>query len=340
MSSFARRDFPAFLAAGLGAPRSAQAQPAGKMPRVGLLIHGQRPNPPLTPEQLAQSPLRQGLRALGWIHGENFAFETVFTEGQADRLANLAAELVRKQVDVIWCLGPPAAVAAARATKRIPVVFWGVGFPVELGLVASLARPGGNVTGMAHTPGPEIVSKLFQMLKTIVPKTARVAALLEAAGAQKVSGELFLPSAVVDAALQGLGIAARRFRIEDRAEMNQILADVREWKPDGILVVGDPATWIERQRIVDFANRNRLPGVFGMKDFATAGGLLSYGPNTADTVRQSMSYIDRILRGAKPADLPVEQPSKFELVVNLKTARAIGVAIPQAVLVRADEVIE
>jgi putative ABC transport system substrate-binding protein len=332
-----RRAFLGALSCGLLAvPLVAEAQLPAKVPRVGALIHGSSPSP----EQLARSPLRQGLHERGWIVGQTILIERVFSEGQPDRLADLAAELARRQVDVIWCNGPPSAVAAARATRTIPVVFWGVGFPVELGLVASLARPGGNITGLAHTPGAEIVAKLFELLKTIAPQTTRTATILEVSGAQKVDGDPFVPADIVDPALRALGIKVNRFFLEDRSKLDRLFVGIRDWKAEAILVVGDPLTWMERQRIVDFANRNRLPAVFGMKDFVVAGGLMSYGPNTEDTIRQSASYIDRILRGTKPSDLPVEQPTKFELVINLKTAKALGLTIPQSLLQRADQAIE
>jgi putative ABC transport system substrate-binding protein len=340
ISMLDRRRFLASLVGLFGGVRSTSAQPTPKASRLGVLLHGLSPSSPPTPEQLARSPLRQGLRARGWIVGENLEIHVVFSEGQADRLEELATELVRRKVDVIWCNGPPPAVAAARAVKTVPIVFWGVGLPVELGLVASLSRPGGNVTGLAYTPGAEIIAKLLELLKTIAPATRRVAAMFEASAIQTVGGKAFLPLATVDPAARKLGVEIKRFPIEDRARVDGLLAAVREWNPDGMLVVGDPATILERQRIVDFENRQRMPGVFGMREFVAVGGLLSYGPNTFDTIRHSASYIDQILRGAKPADLPVEQPSKFELIVNLKTAREIGIRVPQSILLRADEVIE
>ncbi len=294
----------------------------------------------MSPEGSVRSPFVQGLRERGWVPGQNVRVETLHSEGKADRLVELAAELVRRQVDVIWCPGPPSAVAAARATRTIPIVFWGVAFPVELGLVASLGRPGGNVTGVAHSAGPEIVTKLVEFVKVVAPSTARLAGLYEDSSIQKVSGEPFRPSEFFEPALRQFGIELRRFAVATHEDLDRVFTQIRAWPADAIVALGDPATWRERQRIVDFANRYRLPGIFGMKDFVLAGGLLSYGPDIAETLRGSTSYIDRILKGAKAFELPVEQPTRFELVVNLKTAKALGLVIPQSILLRADHAIE
>ena len=336
-----RRAFIGSLARGLlAAPLGVEAQPAGKGFHIGVLIHGRSPSQAPTPEQLARSPLQQGLQSRGWVVGQGVLIEPVFSEGRADRLADLAADLVRRQVDVIWCSGPPSAVAAARATKTIPIVFWGVAFPVELGLVASLARPGGNVTGFAYSAGPEISLKQIELLKAAAPRTTRIASLSGVSAIQTVGGASFRPSEVFAPTFQQLRLEVKHFPLEAREGIDTVFTNVVNWRADAIAVFGDPATWTERQRIVDFASRSRLPSVSGMSDFVVVGGLLSYGPNAAETMRLSASYLDRILKGAKPADLPVEQPTKFELVINLKTAKTLGLTIPPSLLQRADQVIE
>jgi putative ABC transport system substrate-binding protein len=331
-----RRSFIAGTVAAVAAARVGYAQPSTKVPRVGMLIHGPTP----TPEQLARSPLRQGLRDLGWVIGQDLLIEAVYTEGLPERLPELAAELVRRRVDVIWCNGPPSSVAAARATKTIPIVMWGVALPVEFGLIQSLARPGGNVTGFAHSVGLEMLSKLLEVLNTLAPGATRVAMFASFTGRQGVDGKPVVATPAIEPALRQFGMQAERFALEEGEDLPRLLTRVIAWKADAVFAFGDPATFRERRGIVDFANRHRLPSVFGMKEFVAAGGLASYGADTADTVRRSAAYIDRILKGAKPADLPVEQPSKFELVINAKTARAIGVSIPPALLLRADQVIE
>ena len=331
-----RRAFLGTLAGAVLAAPLAEAQRAGSVPRIGALVHG----PPVSPEENVRSPFAQGLVERGWIPGQNVRVEAVYSEGKADRLAELAAELVRRRVDVIWCPGPPSAVAAARATGTIPIVFWAVAFPVELGLVASLGRPGGNVTGVAYSAGPEIVTKLVELVKGVAPSAARLAGLYEDSAIQKVSGELFRSSDFFEPALRKFGIELRRFAVAAPEDLERVFSRIRDWPADTIVALGDPATWRERQRIVDFAARHRLPSVFGMKDFVLAGGLLSYGPDVAETLRASAVYVDRILKGAKASDLPVEQPTRLELVVNQKTARALGLTIPESVRARADQTIE
>jgi ABC-type uncharacterized transport system substrate-binding protein len=318
------------------APLATEAQPTEKVPRIGILVDG----PPLPPEERGRSPLVQGLRDLGWVPEQNVRLEALYSEGQQERLAELATELVRRQVDVIWVNGPPAAVAAARATKTIPIVFWGVGFPVEYGLVASLARPGGNVTGFAFSAGPEVFSKLLELLKAIAPRTVRVA-MIYGTGSNDVSGRLVsISRPVLEPAARQLAMQLQGFPVRDREELSRAFTSILDWRAHAIYAYGDPLTWVEHKRIVDFANSNRLAGAFSMKAFALAGGLLSYGPDSAEEHRRSALYVNRILRGALPADLPVQQPTKFELVINRKTAKALGLTIPQKLLLRADQVIQ
>ena len=327
-----RRTFIASLGASVAWPLAAHAQTAARVPRVGILFDGL----PATPEQLARSPLAQGLRELGWVPGETIILDRVYSEGRPERLAELAAELVRRRVDLIWCNAPPPAVAAVRATKTIPIVFWGVAFPVEHGLIASYPRPGGNVTGFAFSAGPEIVTKQLEFLKAIAPTTKRVAGISGRSSSERVDGHrISLASPFRPLAMEG-----QRFPIESREDLPRVLASIREWRADAIFAFGDPATMNERHALADFAHRHRLVSGFGMKEYVLAGGLFSYGPDTADTIRRSAFYIDRILKGANPAELPVEQPSTFQLVINLRTARGIGLTVPPALLLRADQIIE
>ena len=271
--------------------------------------------------------------------GETINLERVYSEGRPERLAELAAELVRRRVDIIWCNAPPPTIAAARATKTIPIVFWGVAQPVAHGLIESFRRPGRNVTGFAFSPGPEIITKQVEFLKTIAPRTRRVARLGGVTSVEHLDGHTIrLP--VIDVGFRAFGIESRRFSIASREDVSAILTSIRDWRADAIFAFGDPATMNERHALADFAHRHRLASAFGMKEYVLAGGLFSYGPDTADTIRRSAAYIDRILKGANPAELPVEQPSTFQLVINLKTARAIGLPVPQTLLSRADEIFE
>jgi len=330
-----RRTFIASLAGSLARPLAAHAETAARVPRVGILFDGL----PLTPEQQARSPLAQGLRELGWVPGETIVLERVYSEGRPERLAELAAGLVRRRVDLIWCNAPPPTIAAARATRTIPIVFWGVAQPVAHGLIESFRRPGRNVTGFAFSPGPEIVTKQAEFLKTIAPGTRRVARLGGVTSGEHLDGHrISLP--VIEAAFRPFGIEERRFPIASREDIPSILTRIRDWRADAIFAFGDPATMNERHALADFAYRHRLASGFGMKEYVVVGGLFSYGPDTADTVRRSAAYIDRILKGASPAELPVEQPSTFQLVINVKTARAIGLSVPSALLARADQIIE
>ena len=318
------------------APRALHAQPRTSLPRIGLLIHGHQP----TQEDNATSVIRSSLRDLGWVHGQTVTLDAAYSGGDPARLPDLAAELVRRRVDVIWCVGPSPAVAAARATKTIPVVFWGVNYPVELGLTASLPRPGGNVTGVAFVAGPGILGKQFEMLKAIAPKTVRVARVLGGSALHDVRGEILrFPLAAADDALRTLGMQEERFWLESGQGLEDVLAGVRTWRPDALTVFGDPATGTHRNRLIAFADQHRLPSVFGMKEFVHAGGLLSYGPDTAATMRRSLAYVDLILRGAKPAELPVEQPRDFEILINARTARALGLSIPASLRAMGAQVI-
>ena len=320
----------------LATPLAVEAQQAGKVYTLGILS----PHPSPSPEQRGRGPLSAKLKELGWVEGQNLKIERAYGEGREDRLPALAEELVRRRVDVIWALGPPSAVAAARATKTIPIVFWGVAFPVELGLVSGFARPGGNVTGMADRTGPGVVDKQLELFKQIAPAATRLAWITNPHSMRTVSGADHTLSMIPLSGATALGLELGRYEVHRGEDFDAVFAAVQAWRAQGIGLVGNPLTWRERKRIVEFANRNRLASTFGMKDFVEVGGLMSYGSDLAQTLPQSAVYVDRILKGAKPADLPVEQPTKFELVINLKTAKALGLTIPPLLLMRADRVIE
>ena len=278
---------------------------------------------------------RQGLRELGWIEGQNLVIEHRFAEGRAERFPDLAAALVRLRVDVIvTSSGEPAILAAKRATTTTPIVMAISGDPVETGLVASLARPGGNVTGLTIL-ATEVAGKRLELLKEAVPRASRVAVLWNAA----YPGKAF-ELRETQAAARVLGVSLWPVEVREPNDLPGAFSAIARAGPDALITFADPLTNTERRRIVDFAVRNRLPMISAVRPFADEGGLMTYGPNIADMCRRAATYVDKILKGAKPADLPVEQPTKFDLVINLKTAKALGLTIPPSVLLRADRVIE
>ncbi len=277
---------------------------------------------------------RQGLRELGYVEGQNIAIEFRWAEGKYDRLPGLAAELVRLKVNVIVASGPPAIQAAKQATETIPIVMAAIADAVAAGFVASLARPGGNITGLSLML-PELVGKQLELLKEVVPKVSRVALLGNPANppyAQQVRQ-------AQDAA-RALGVRLQPLEARDPSEIDKAFAAITTERADAVIVLPDTVLLDHRTRIADHAVRRRLPTVSGQSEQAEGGGLLAYGPSISDGVRRAATYVDKILKGAKPADLPVEQPTKFELVINLKTAKALGLTIPPSLLQRADEVIQ
>ncbi len=329
-----RRTLAALLAIG-AAPLAARAQTKGKPLRIGVLA--------LTAPERGQampSPFLLKLAALGWFDGQNCLIEPRNAEGHVDRLDALAAGHVREAADVIVAIGPQAAVAAAKATRTIPIVFAAVNFPVELGLAASLARPGGNLTGGTWTTGPEFYTKLLEFARAIAPKATRIAGLSSPSALTDVSGRVFDMRPVLQSAASRLGMELQGFRVLNPEDFQPAFAGIVKWRAHALVVPGDPVTYPERKRIIDFANKNRLPGIYAAKDFAVDGGLLSYSADINDMQQLAAVYVDRVLRGAKPASLPIEQPTKFELVINLKIARALGIKLPQSLLLRADRVIE
>jgi putative ABC transport system substrate-binding protein len=315
----------------LGGSTDSSAQPAGKVFRLGVLSMGVDP----TPEQLARSPIRAALNELGWVEGRNLVVERRFAQGRRERLAELAAQLVGLGVDVILAIGPPAAAATREVTRTVPTVMMFVTDPVALGYARSLARPGGNMTGPTWASGPEIATKLMEVLKESVPRSTRAAAIYDAA---LETAPLYRP--VVDAAALRLGLDYQRFGIRRPEDLDDALKRVEAWRPHAIFMTGDPLVWSLRKPILEFITRHRLPSAFGDRLWVHEGGLLSYGLDLDETQRRAAVYVDRIFRGANPAELPIEQPTKYELVISLRAARVLGLTIPQAILQRADHVLE
>src|SRR5438128_7398759 len=327
-----RRTFMAMLTGGLlTAPLAAEAQQAGRVPRIDFLsLTSPSDRPPLL------DAFRQGLRELGWVEGQNIVIDYRYAEGRVDRLPDLAAELVRLKVDLIVSGGGTQGVTAAKnATETIPIVMIAVRDSVGTGLIASLARPGGNVTGVSGSAGLEIVAKQLELLKETVPKIRRVAILSNPANAYHQ-----LAIREVNVAARSLEVQLQLLEARGPNEFDGAFAAMAKERVGALLVLSDAIFGSHRTRLADLAARSRLPAAFGVRDDVEAGGLMSYGPSILDSYRQAATYVDRILRGAKPAELPVERPTKFELVINMKTAKALGLTIPQSVLLRADHVIE
>lgn len=335
-----RRRFLTASGAMLGASLIPWAQAQKRLPVLGLLVSGQKPSP----EAIAKSPFLNRLRELGWIEGKTLLIERAFSEGDSDRLPELAASLVTKKVDVIWTNRSPGPVAAARATKSIPIVFWLAGYPVELGLVDSFARPGRNVTGVAWIVGPDVPLKRFQLMREIAPGARRVAALISPpTNMPTVAGSVVDFSTIwaqADAVFRNLGLETRRFELTAVANLEFVLAAIAKWAPDALYVQDFALTELVRKRIVEFARRHRLVDIYEGVGWTQAGGLLSYGVVILPTLLRTADMLDRILRGAKPADIPVELPTHYELAVNLGTAKELGLTVPPSILVRADKVIE
>jgi len=313
------------------APLAAEAQQAGQAARIGYLAAN------LTVSLHMTEAFRQGLRDLGYVDGRSVVIEYRDAEGKYDRLPARAAELVALKVDVIVAADTPAALAAKQATRTLPIVFIGAGDPVTIGLVTSLARPGGNVTGLSLL-APELVGKRLELLKQAVPGVGRVAALWQPGFVGERTEKDMLKE--VEVAARALGVRLQFVEARGPADFDRAFSDMTRARADALTVLGSAMFANERRRVVDLAAKNRLPGVYGFREYVDAGGLMAYGPNVADLFQRAATYADKILKGAKPGDLPVEQPTKFELVLNLKTAKALGLTIPQSVLVRADQVIE
>jgi putative ABC transport system substrate-binding protein len=310
-------------------PLAVAAQPAGKVHRIGGLVDGLSPSPRLRPLLEA---FHQGLRDLGYVEGRNVVLELRYTEGASERLGPLAAELVALSPDVLLAAGTRAALALKRATTTIPIVALSSD-AVGSGLVASLARPGGNVTGLSNLQ-PELGAKRLELLKEILPALSRVALLYTASASAR------LQVREAEAAARSLGVEFQSVEVRGRGDLDAAFTAIVRGRAEALYVIFDPTTFAQLPRLVAFAREKQLPAIYGIREFAEAGGLLAYGVNQADLLRRAAIYVDKIVKGAKPADLPVEQPTKLELIVNLKTARALGLAIPQSVLIRADHVIQ
>jgi putative ABC transport system substrate-binding protein len=328
-----RRTFIGSLAGSLlAAPLAGQAQQVAKVPRIGFLATNLASSPHL-PEAF-----RQGLRDLGYVEDRTVVIEYRDAEGKLERLPALVTELVALKVDVIVAPGTPAALAAQQATRTLPIVIIAVGNPVTSGLVTSLARPGGNVTGLSMLGTAELVAKRLELLTQTVPGVHGVAVLRHPGFVPERSEKVILKA--TDAAAQALGVRLQVVEARGPADLDRAFSDMTRARAGALAVSGSPLFVDERRRLVELAAKNRLPAVYESREDVDAGGLMSYGPNVADLYRRAAVYVDKILKRAKPGDLPVEQPTKFELVINLKTARALGLTIPPSLLQRADQVIE
>jgi putative ABC transport system substrate-binding protein len=326
-----RRDFVvavvALLALGVAAaPLAAEAQQAGKIPRIGVLALSQAP---------PVDSFFQSLRDLGWSEGRNIVIERRYAEGRVDRLPALAAELVRLKVDVIVAAGGPAGLDAARdATKTIPIVMVGASSdPIADGLIESYARPGGNITGIANSP-EEVPAKRLELLKEAVPKLSRVGVLWDA-----TIGPVRISKATEETS-RSLRVAILAFEVRGPADLDRAISAAAEAPVGGMIIASTPMLSQNREQIVELVTKHRLPAISLSRSWPEEGLLMSYGSNLADLFRRAALYVDKILKGAKPADLPVERPSGLELIINLKTAKTLGITIPQSLLLRADEAIQ
>jgi putative tryptophan/tyrosine transport system substrate-binding protein len=326
-----RRAFVGVVAPGVWAlPPASPAQPTGRVRRIGMLGSGT-----LSAASSLIETIRKGLRELGWTDGQNITIDYRFADGRFDRLPELAAELVRLEVDLIISVPTPATVAASKATKSIPIVMIGVADPVALGLVASLARPGGNVTGLSSGVGPEIIGKQLQLLKETLPKVDRVAVLSNPANDGHAS---YIANAKTSA--ESLGLQLQFLQAQGPDAFEGAFAAMGKGRAGAVLVLGDPMFSDHYPRLADLAVRHRLPSMHFLRGAVPAGALMSYGPDLPGQSPRIAVFVDKILKGARPAELAVERPTKFPLAVNLKTARELGITIPQVVLLQADEVIQ
>jgi len=308
-------------------PMAASAETPAKAHRIGVLMS----TTPVAASHIVAA-FADGLRELGHVEGKNVVFEYRWAEGKPERFAEMAADLVRQKVDVIVASSQAPALAARRATQTIPIVMVNVTDPVEVGLVTSLARPGGNVTGLSQQLTPEIRAKQLQLLKEALPKVSRV-------------GVLRSPATTVglreyEAAGPALELRVQFVEVRGADDLGRAFATMARDRVDALLVPGDILLFTERQHVTALAREHRLPGIYSLREFTEAGGLMSYSVRISEQFRRAAVYVDKILRGASPATLPVEPPSQYELVINLKTAKALGLTIPQSLLIRADQLIE
>jgi putative ABC transport system substrate-binding protein len=331
-----RRQFITLIGgAAASLPFAARAQQAAKLPRIGILSPGGSNES--DPSRSTVDALVIRLREMGYIDGQNVAIEFRFAEANADRLRDGAAHLVARPVDVIVALSTTAALAAKQATGAIPIVAVNMADPVEDGLVASLARPGGNVTGTTFL-GPELVAKRLQLLREVVPKLSRVAVLWHphAYGERTMAGML----KEIEGAAQAMGMQLQLVAAAGPDDITRAFAAIKLERAEAVIIFPSPILYGQYRRIAGLTAEGHLPAIFAAREGADAGGLMSYGVNQADLSRQTAPYVDKVLKGAKPADLPVEQPTKFELVINLKAAKALGLTISRDFQLLADDVIE
>ena len=306
---------------------SADAQQPAKSYRMGLLTWG------AAPPSSSPTPFEQGLRQLGYVEGQNIAIERRYANGQMDRLPQLAADLARFPLDVILTQSFPAALAAKGATSTIPIVVMGAGDPVATGLVASFARPGGNITGVSALE-TELSGKRLEVLKEAFPKLARVAVLWNAA-----DFGMTLKFREIELAAQALRVAVQASSVRQPKDFDGVFSEMIRKRPDALFVITDPLTQLNRNHLVELATKSRLPAMYENSPYVEAGGLMAYGPSQAENLRIALQHVDKILKGTKPSELPIEQPTKFEFIINLKAAKQIGLTIPPNVLARADKVI-
>ncbi|MBI3625144.1 MAG: ABC transporter substrate-binding protein [Candidatus Rokubacteria bacterium] len=306
----------------------AHAQQRGRVPHVGVLaaISSGTAFPYIEAG-------RQGLREHGYTEGQNIAIEYRWAEGGLDRLPDLAVELVRLKVDIIVAAGDPAIHAAKQATSTIPIVMVAVGEPVRSGFVSSLARPGGNMTGLSFL-SVELAGKRFELLKEAIPKASRFAVLWNPDNPVGAPG-----FRATQTAARALGATLQSFEVRNAQEIEHAISALTLERADALIVLTDPLTWIHQRRITELAAKGRLPSIFELREYVDSGGLMSYGPSLVLMVRRAAAFVDKILKGARPSDLPVEQPTTIEFVINLRTARAVGVTIPRSLFLRADQVI-
>jgi len=330
-----RREFIKLVGGAAAAwPLSVNAQPSAKIPRIGSMVTGSLQSPEA---RVQLDAFRQGLRQLGYTEGRNIAIEYRGADGRIERFPNLAAELVRLEVDLIFAANTRAALAARQATSTIPIVSAVMGDPVEDGLVASLAQPGGNVTGLTFL-APELTAKRMQLLKDALPNVSRVAALWHPGAYGERTMDDMLKA--TESAAQTLGVQLQLIEVRAAGELERAFSTMMKERAEALFLFPTPMLFLARRRIIELAATNRLPSVSQAREFVELGGLIAYGANINDLFRRSTVYVDKILKGAKPADLPVEQPTRFELVINLKTAKTLGIDLPLGLMIRADEMIE
>jgi putative ABC transport system substrate-binding protein len=324
-----RRTFISLVGGAAAWPLAARAQQPAKIPAIGLVSPFSRSD-----TTAWHRAFLQGLRDLGWVEGRSISIEYRYADGNNDRLPELIADFVRRKVDVIVTAVTNDALAAKDATREIPIVMAAAGDPVGTGIVGSLAHPGGNITGLSQM-NPDLVGKRLELIKEIVPNPSPMAVLWNPDDpiSRLTWNETQLPA-------RKLGIEIHSLEVRDSATLDRALAEAAKARAGAIAIMPNPVFVTNLKRIAEFAAQNRLPSMFHLREFADAGGLLSYGVDRSDLFRRAATYVDKILRGAKPADLPIEQPTKFELVINLKTAKALGLAVPDKLVALADEVIE